>query len=394
MALHAVTRDRRAMAALKTLVALDTLLSLYLFGQDYFGWWDDPFPAAVDAAMVGLLTAVSLLLFWFLALLGFLYFSSQSRRPSLTVQTPSRKMRVALGAVPYGLTALWGWAYQTGGDTKWWGGLAVAFLLCYSVSNFVLMTSEKLSERRRKRAEALADGAAGTAPRKSKTAVRRRAVAPRVAHFLWRQWWHLTHPGYLKRMSVIDRSLYVAVVRGNAQNVAAFLKRGANPNLRLVYSQTLLCCAATRGNAEIVHLLLEKGGDANVCNPHTGYTPLLAAARDGSIAVARLLLECGASVDARERSGTAALGLAARHGHAEMVGLLLSHGAAIDGRSRKNITALMVAASLGHAEVVRILLASGADAELESVTGTDALGYARRKAHQDVVALLEAHQTE
>lgn len=389
LAIHALIQNKRAVAGLQAVVALNTLLTLFLFGQDYFGWWRSPLPPSADAALVGLMYTLSLALCGFLALLGSLFFTLRGRSPARAVQPLSRAFRAALMPALYGLPALWGRAYLTGSDPSLWGRLAVTYAFVYQGCILLLLTSERVEELRKRRSGMSAQGAqrAGGAALDG-PARQRRAERLSFRSFLWRRWWHLTHPSHLRRLSPLDRSLYAAAVRGDTQNAAAYLTRGANPNLRLACDMPLLNLVVTGGHAEVVRLMLEKGVDIEAASPNTGFNPLLVAAKDGDLVVARLLLEYGASVDARVRSGTAALGLAARQGNAEMVRLLLSRGAPVNAFSKSGTTALMLAASCGHAEAIRALLDAGADAAVRNAKGVTALEYARRKGHGAAVKLL------
>ena len=396
LALQSLTRNKRAAAGLQALVAGAALLTLFLFGQDYFDWWRSPVPPVVDAALVGLMTSLSLTLGGFLLLVASLYFAFQGRPPARP-QPRSRTLRMALCPLLYGLPALWGRAYLTGGGPNPWGSLAVAFAVCYHVCMVFLITSEQLQARRRGGVATPtegegrdADGGAGaTLPPLS-----RRNVLRRVRGWLRRQWWLLTHRDYLRRMSPLNRSLYVAVVRRDARATSACLARGADPNLRVVFDLPLLSFASGQGNgrgwAEVVGLLLEGGADTEAVTPNTCVTPLLNAARRGDLALVRLLLTHGAAVDVQNRNGVTALSLAARQNHAEVVRLLLTHGAQVDGRSNRGDTALMLAAVGGHLETAQALVDAGADTSLADARGVTALEHARRKGHEAVTALLKA----
>lgn len=389
LALYALIQNKRAVAGLKAGAALNTLLTLFLFGQDYFGWWRSPLPSFADAALVGLMYALSLTLCGFLALLGSLYFTLQGRSSARAAQPLSRAFRAALMPALYGLPALWGRAYLTGSDPSLWGRLAVTYAVFYQGCIFFLLTSERVEELRKRRSGTRVEGAQwGGETALNGPARKRRAERLSIRSFLWRRWWHLTHPDHLRRLSPLDRSLYAAAVRGDAHNVAAYLMRGADPNLRLAYDMPLLNLVVTGGHADVVRLMLEKGVDIEAASPNTGFNPLLVAAKDGDLVAARLLLEHGASLKPRIRSGTAALGLAARQGSVEMVQLLLTHGAPVDARSRSGTTALMLASSCGHAEAVRALLNAGADQAVRNTKGVTALEYAQRRKHTAVVKLL------
>lgn len=131
LALRALIQNKRAVAGLKAVVALNTLLTLFLFGQDYFGWWRSLLPPSADAALVGLMYALSLTLCGFLALLGSLYFTLRGRSPARAAQPLSRAFRIVLMPALYGLPALWARAYLTGSDPSPWGRLAVTYAVFY-----------------------------------------------------------------------------------------------------------------------------------------------------------------------------------------------------------------------------------------------------------------------
>jgi hypothetical protein len=389
LSLYAIVQNKQATAAIKALTAFDLLLTLFLFGQDYFGWWRCPLGPAGDSILVILMTSLSVLLCGFWILICSLYFAflsrwSQSRPATRAAQRTSRIFRMALTPLVYALPAFWGRAYLMDNDPIFWGSLAVVFGVFYQGGLFTLLVTERIKELR--------GGHSGTVPRSSPTS--QGAVRSRVKGILWQRWWRLTHPWYLRRMSSLDRSLYGAVVRTDAHSVGTYLSRGANPNLRLLYAMPLLNLAATRGRAEIVHLLLAAGADTEATSPQTGFNPLLAAAKEGHMATARLLLEQGASVEARlGRSEATPLIMAARGGHGDMVNLLLEYAAPVNARTSNGSTALIFAALYGHAEVARILLAAGADATLKNAKGVTALEYAQKRKHRTVADILAAETT-
>ena len=392
LALHAFTQNKRAVAALQALVAGDTLLTLFLFGQDYFDWWRSPLPPTVDAALIGLMYSLSLTLCGFLALVASVYFAFQGRFPA-RAQPRSRMLRMSLCPLLYGLPALWGHAYLTGGDPRPWGSLAVAFAVCYELCAVFLITSERLQARGHAgtaaptKSEGLdADGHGGT----KLPPISRRNVLRRVRGWLRRQWWLLTHRDYIRRMSLLNRSLYMAVVRRDAHAMSAYLARGADPNQRVVFDLPLLVFANKQGWAEVVRLLLEAGADTESVSPNTCVTPLLNAASRGDLDVVRLLLEHGAAVDACNHNRVTGLSLAARKNHAEVVRLLLTRGAQVNRVSKRGDTALIVASAGGHVEAVEALLEAGADTSLTDAKGVTALEQACRKGHTAVMALLQA----
>jgi len=122
----------------------------------------------------------------------------------------------------------------------------------------------------------------------------------------------------------VSLPLELAIDGRNARVVAALLKAGAKPDVRISLYGTLLHKAAVRGTWQITELLLAAGADPNVAEAD-GTTPLMRAAAGNRIETARRLLDAGANVNARSKKGKTALGLT--EGHPEMRELLLQRGA-------------------------------------------------------------------
>ena len=207
---------------------------------------------------------------------------------------------------------------------------------------------------------------------------------------LRRRWWVLTHRNYIERLSAPDKALFQSAVRGVTHNVEVSLKRGGNPNLKLVYGMPLIALCASIGRAEAVAALLDAGGDINAASPSLGFNALLNAADKGNLTLMDLLIKRGADVEARINSGATPLMLAARNGHSEAVKLLLASGAQMDATTKKGVTGLIFAAISGDEEAVRAILDAGANPFVRTVSGSTALDYARRKGHQRVAELLTA----
>src|SRR5262245_41742365 len=91
--------------------------------------------------------------------------------------------------------------------------------------------------------------------------------------------------------------------------------------------------AASRGEADEVARLLDKGADVNA--RFSGNPPLFRAAYDGDT-----------------------------EGHQKVVKVLLARGAELDARNSCNCTALMGAANRGNLKMAQLLLSSGADPDL------------------------------
>ena len=126
--------------------------------------------------------------------------------------------------------------------------------------------------------------------------------------------------------------LLAAASGGDAAQLAALLRGGADANARDASARPALLVAATSGRPEGVRALL-RGGAAPDASDRGGWTALHEAARSGDLASARLLLDAGATPDLRARSGGTPLDVAERGGRRELAALLRAHGARGSGKS-------------------------------------------------------------
>jgi hypothetical protein len=122
--------------------------------------------------------------------------------------------------------------------------------------------------------------------------------------------------------------------------------------------------AAERGDAQQVAKLLEKGADPNFCNAASGVTPLLMAAERGYHDVVKVLLLARADPELGGKDGYRPLHMASRCGHVEAVALLCSVGRAdVEAVApMQDATPLAFATSFDRCEVMQTLLAAGASA--------------------------------
>lgn len=288
----------------------------------------------------------------------------------------------------YLLSTLWGWAWLAGRSPRLFGASLLGLFIAHQVVLIVYFTEQRTRQSRAaNRARAKRNGAG----RGGLLRAMRSRLASRTLHlrlWLWRRWWELTHWGYMVRLSPLNRALFQSAVRGVPHNVEVFLRRGADPNLRLLYGTPLVGLCAGSGRLEVVRLLLDAGADVNAAYPSTGLNALLNASSDGNAALAGLLLERGANPESRIRGGATSLMLAARNGHDEVLRLLLAGGANINAINERGATALMLAVIHDHTDTVRTLLTWGADVTARSVSGRTALDFARNRHHDDAAALL------
>lgn len=203
--------------------------------------------------------------------------------------------------------------------------------------------------------------------------------------------------------------LSYAVVRGQADEVAALLAGGADAAQADAEGTAPLVWASLYGRVEMAALLEKAGvrvqdcpaalhaaarGDyAPMCawllergvNPysHDGSddiedcSALGTAIRHNSLQAAECLLQHGVDPGALTAAFEFPLELAAELGSLPMAGLLLRYGADVDGAAYEGgKTALMTAVFEDDADMVRLLLEHGAATEVEDCDGWTALHYA------------------
>lgn len=188
-----------------------------------------------------------------------------------------------------------------------------------------------------------------------------------------------------------------AITSGDAVNVAAILKQGADVSTTFEYASqtiTLLHSAASHGYPEIVKLLLAFQHKIDAATPETGITPLHVAVIKGHSTVVRLLLDCGADVECKmekqrapgeppvsasgaqqwkdgqchpnkvitDWSGFTPLHCAAIYNRPECARHLLECGADANARSAQFLnTPLHLTAIFGNSDVAEMLVKHGAD---------------------------------
>lgn len=108
-----------------------------------------------------------------------------------------------------------------------------------------------------------------------------------------------------RRQKKLTKRLVTAALLGRADEAAALLRAGAQPDTANTEGSTPLYAASVHGDAAIVRLLLSAGAAPDAESGHgTEGTPLCAAAAWGHLDVVRLLLDHGADPNLREDGGT------------------------------------------------------------------------------------------
>lgn len=183
----------------------------------------------------------------------------------------------------------------------------------------------------------------------------------------------------------------VAVGTPAVNQVKAALDKGADPNARDRYGNSVLQYACSNGHLAIVKLLVSAGASVNAVQPPGNVTAL-----SWSVAwpdCIRFLLSKGAKVNATDFYGMTAFLYAAKHGPVASLRILAANGADVHAVSKIGGTALMSAASQGQLDNVKYLIAKGCcDINAKDKMGETALTLAEKcpQERAETVAALKA----
>ena len=161
-----------------------------------------------------------------------------------------------------------------------------------------------------------------------------------------------------------DIELLQVSKRGDIQEIAELISRGADINARAGSGETPLSYASFKGHKDVVNLLIEKGADVNIRDSE-GDTPLMLAANGGHIDIVRTLISRGADVNNRNKQGNTALLYNSYRWKKEkrkkdIAELLISKGADVNIENNKGESALDRAQAAGREDIVKLLQSSGA----------------------------------
>jgi len=142
----------------------------------------------------------------------------------------------------------------------------------------------------------------------------------------------------------------------------AFLKAGANPDITNEYNETALMKAIKKSISANVSSLLKYG--ANV-NHKKETTPLHVAASKKNLSILKLLLKNGADVNAKDKYGNTPLLQTIRYQSGiDMSEALLADGADINASNKKGASALSLTLEFeGPAEEIKWVMGNGFDLE-------------------------------
>src|SRR5437773_1118740 len=155
--------------------------------------------------------------------------------------------------------------------------------------------------------------------------------------------------------------IYAAVVVGDVDKVAAFLKQDKKlVSARDSDGRAPLHWAATFNKRGAVELLLANKADMNIKVAKYGWTPLRLAVIHGHMAGAEALLNGGADPNAKDDENIPLLHQAVIRGKKEMVELLLDKKADLNTKDSAGETALDEAEEQGNKEIIELLRQHGA----------------------------------
>jgi hypothetical protein len=123
---------------------------------------------------------------------------------------------------------------------------------------------------------------------------------------------------------------------------------------------TALLFAAFHNNVEDVASFIKQGAQVNLIHAEVGYTALMVAAEEGHVAVATFLLkQHGIDPDKQNPDGETALNIAAWNGRADVVACLLGAGASWQRVDQSGFNAVEYAIGQDHVRVVETFLDHG-----------------------------------
>jgi ankyrin repeat protein len=173
---------------------------------------------------------------------------------------------------------------------------------------------------------------------------------------------------------------------GPAQQLAALLENGLDPNSKTGNGTTLLMVSAL--DPAKVKMLIARGADVKFRSASGTDALTVASVYRGTAASLTALLDAGAEVEPPEgvRARNTPLVFASMTGDLDNVKLLLSRG------TKPAEKAFSQAVTFGYADVVRALISAGADTKLTDGSGINLLHWAAITDRPSLIPILaEAH---
>ncbi|GAA3228712.1 ankyrin repeat domain-containing protein [Actinocorallia longicatena] len=185
-----------------------------------------------------------------------------------------------------------------------------------------------------------------------------------------------------------------AAAEGDAAEVRAALRDGADIEQRDEKRRTALLLAVTGDHVEAAGELVRAGADPDALDDRHD-TPFLVTGVTGSVAMLRVLMPAKPDLTIRNRFGGTALIPACERGHVDYVREVIGTGIAVDHVNDLGWTGLLEAVILGdgsepYIRVVKILIEGGADVGLADKDGVTPLAHAESRGFGEIAALLRA----
>lgn len=180
-----------------------------------------------------------------------------------------------------------------------------------------------------------------------------------------------------------------AVQKDNLFDLAAYLLKGGDPNVKDETGRSLLQLAARRGSSWSVYALLAADADLHYAGSD-GWHAVHYAASNGSIEVLEMLKRAGADLDITTVKGDTPLNVAANNSNPAALRWLLEMAPdTLNQAGSKGYTPLLHVAYDGHIDMVQTLLAvDGIALNAQTKGGETALHKAARRGHEDIARLL------
>lgn len=180
-----------------------------------------------------------------------------------------------------------------------------------------------------------------------------------------------------------DQAFVDAIMRGDSDQIDAFLAQDYNPNATNRFGDSALHWAIYSGRIELARTLLDRGADPNSLGTDAK-SPLFWSARRGDAQATALLLQRGALTNLRDKRGSSPLHHAAFSGDLETVGLLNRKNSPIL-LNQAGDTPLHIAIEESHPDCLRRMVEEGADLYATNGHGTTALAAAIQHNYQQVL---------
>lgn len=173
--------------------------------------------------------------------------------------------------------------------------------------------------------------------------------------------------------------LRLAAARGENDVVAAFIRRGCDPNAGDGLGWTAIHHAAQYGWVKTIDVIVETHGREKMdldAQDKKGWTAFMNAIANSEKGCAQKLIQLGADTNVASWYGRNAMHIAAMKGLEDMVRFLTSaNGKLMEGHDKAGWTPLFCAVQHDELKIVKILVASGCNIDAEDHLGKTAIAY-------------------